>query len=264
MSRVLAAGASVIMLLSTGCLMTTEAHRSAMADLNQQLDAEQSTVAALSERLAAVEGDKAKLSANLAAAEQARTQAEAAAEASRRAADELKAANESVMGSLATQLVEVPGALVDEHGAMQVTIAFELGGTELSENNMKALQVVANALAGRSGPVYVDGHSDNVALVRADTKKLYIDNLGLSLARGSAVARALTDAKIAPDRIVVRGFGSTRPIMSNDTPEGRAKNRRVEIRFIPSATEPQGAAEPKPEPEREPEAEILPVTEPQE
>lgn len=258
MSRVLAASVCVLMLLPTGCLMTTEAHRSAMDELNEELEIEQSTVAALSERLAAVEGEKAKLAANLATAEQARTQAEDTAATSQRQAEELKAENERVMGSLAAQLVGVPGVLVDDHGAMQVTITFELGGTELSEDNRKALQVVANALAERSGSIYVDGHSDNVALVRADTKKLYIDNLGLSLARGAAVARALADAKIGSERVIVRGFGSTRPIASNDTPQGREKNRRVEIRFVPSAAETQ------PEPEKEPEPEMQPGAEPQE
>jgi outer membrane protein OmpA-like peptidoglycan-associated protein len=54
-------------------------------------------------------------------------------------------------------------------------------------------------------------------------------NMQLSIARAQSVADHLVSSGVAADRITVRGFGETQPIASNETPEGRAKNRRVEF-----------------------------------
>ena len=54
-------------------------------------------------------------------------------------------------------------------------------------------------------------------------------NLPLSKARAHSVVVWLTDHDVAADRLDARGYGKTRPIASNDTDEGRAQNRRVEI-----------------------------------
>jgi outer membrane protein OmpA-like peptidoglycan-associated protein len=55
-------------------------------------------------------------------------------------------------------------------------------------------------------------------------------NLDLSKRRAAAVKNALVNQyKIAPDRLATNGFGASRPVASNDTIEGRARNRRVEL-----------------------------------
>jgi len=58
-------------------------------------------------------------------------------------------------------------------------------------------------------------------------------NMDLSLRRANAVAQFLTDAGVQPQRITPQGRGSQQPVASNATPEGRAKNRRVEIKLRP-------------------------------
>lgn len=55
------------------------------------------------------------------------------------------------------------------------------------------------------------------------------DNEKLSDDRAHSVRQYIIDHGIAPDRLTAKGFGDTRPIASNDTKEGRAKNRRVEL-----------------------------------
>ncbi|MFZ4602405.1 MAG: OmpA family protein [Caulobacterales bacterium] len=71
----------------------------------------------------------------------------------------------------------------------------------------------------------VTGHADSVG------SDAY--NMDLSLRRAAAVAQALTDQGVQPQRIAALGRGSQQPIASNATPEGRAKNRRVEIKLRP-------------------------------
>lgn len=70
----------------------------------------------------------------------------------------------------------------------------------------------------------IDGHTDN-----AGTPEF---NLDLSIRRTKAAKRLIVKAGIAPGRITVKGFGETKPIASNDTEEGRAKNRRIEFKIF--------------------------------
>jgi outer membrane protein OmpA-like peptidoglycan-associated protein len=73
--------------------------------------------------------------------------------------------------------------------------------------------------------VDVGGHTDSTG--RDDY------NLALSQRRASSVTSYLSAQGIAADRFITQGYGETRPIASNDTPEGRAQNRRVEIVLAP-------------------------------
>jgi outer membrane protein OmpA-like peptidoglycan-associated protein len=76
--------------------------------------------------------------------------------------------------------------------------------------------------------ILVAGHTDNVGNPQS--------NLNLSTARADAVRDWLTDASgIAATQFAIQGYGDTRPIASNETPDGRAKNRRVEITLVPDA-----------------------------
>jgi len=87
---------------------------------------------------------------------------------------------------------------------------------------------------------------DSVALVLNEFEKTYVDVVGhtdstgalehnqkLSEARASSVARYLESQKVISQRIITRGVGPEQPIASNDTTEGRALNRRVEIILTP-------------------------------
>jgi outer membrane protein OmpA-like peptidoglycan-associated protein len=87
---------------------------------------------------------------------------------------------------------------------------------------------------------------DSVALVINEYEKTYVDVIGhtdntgaadynqkLSEARANSVARYLESQKVLPQRIMTQGMGMNSPIAPNDTAEGRAQNRRVEIRLTP-------------------------------
>lgn len=101
-------------------------------------------------------------------------------------------------------------------------VNFKTASAELLEESYYVLETVFNSLeAYPSVKVEIAGHTDN------EGSNEY--NMALSYDRAKTVRDYLVMRGISPDRIVARGYGEERPIASNDTAEGRAKNRRVEV-----------------------------------
>lgn len=101
-------------------------------------------------------------------------------------------------------------------------VDFATGGAQLAEGSAEALEGIANVLKTNAEMrVVVVGHSDNEGGLDA--------NIALSKGRADAVLEALISLGIERERLEARGVGFLSPLVSNDTPEGRAKNRRVEI-----------------------------------
>lgn len=102
-------------------------------------------------------------------------------------------------------------------------IYFDTNKSELKPESEQAIGEIAKLLkADLALKVYVVGHTDNVGTLEA--------NLRLSQDRAEAVVAALVRANgIAPARLRAHGSGPCAPVASNDTDEGRAKNRRVEL-----------------------------------
>jgi outer membrane protein OmpA-like peptidoglycan-associated protein len=110
-------------------------------------------------------------------------------------------------------------------------ISFATGSAALKPELREVLQQFAKGLTENPGTlVKVIGHTDNVGTEA--------HNQQLSVARADTVRDFLDDRGVAKGRIEVAGRGEREPIASNDTAEGRAKNRRVEI-FL---REPEAAA----------------------
>jgi OmpA-OmpF porin, OOP family len=102
-------------------------------------------------------------------------------------------------------------------------ILFESGKSDLKPESTPTLKAIAAALKGHPDlKVEIQGHTDNVGSAAS--------NLTLSQARADAVKAALvSDYAIAEDQLSAKGYGDTKPVTKNATPEGRANNRRVEI-----------------------------------
>jgi OOP family OmpA-OmpF porin len=127
-------------------------------------------------------------------------------------AQEVAASAELFQSGLKTSgHVEVPG------------VYFDTGKSELKPESDAAVAEIARLLkADPALKVYVVGHTDNVASLDLNTK--------LSQARAEAVVQALAGKPgIAAGRLIGRGVGPLAPVASNDSEEGRAKNRRVEL-----------------------------------
>jgi chemotaxis protein MotB len=109
-------------------------------------------------------------------------------------------------------------------------VLFPEGGYQLSANGKQALtQYVPKLQNLQSAKVVVYGYTDNLpvgpALQRAGIK----DNIDLSSRRADDVVAYFRAQGVNPNIISAKGFGDTHAVASNDTPQGRAQNRRIEI-----------------------------------
>ncbi len=130
-------------------------------------------------------------------------------------------------------------------------VLFPLGSAELGPGGEAVLRKVAARLRELPHRVEVQGHTDDLPIGGALAQR-FPSNWELGGARAARVVRLLESAGVAPERLEAVSFADTRPVTSNATSDGRARNRRIEIRLIPVdatpvepvAPAPSGAAAP--------------------
>ena len=109
---------------------------------------------------------------------------------------------------------------------------FDSGRAALKETGKEVLKKVADALKSyEDKAIRVVGHTDNVPITKG-LQKVFPSNWELSAARATTVVRFLQDSGIEPERLLATGRAEYAPVAPNDTPEGRQKNRRIEITLI--------------------------------
>ena len=105
------------------------------------------------------------------------------------------------------------------------SITFETASAVITPEGLAALEATVEFLSANPAVrVAIEGHTDS----QGDEES----NLALSRRRADSVRDYLVEQGIAADRLETAGFGETRPIASNDTPEGRAENRRIDFRLL--------------------------------
>jgi chemotaxis protein MotB len=134
---------------------------------------------------------------------------------------------------LSSQLSSDQAQITRLQNQLKVTMVNEVlfpeGGWSLSPKGEQALGKIAPTLSNLPGQqIIVQGFTDNEPIGPA-LKARFPSNLELSSARADNVARFLTSKGVPQNSISAQGFGDARPAASNDTPQGKAKNRRVEI-----------------------------------
>jgi len=111
-------------------------------------------------------------------------------------------------------------------------VAFTSGSDELRDVIFPTIERISKFLAQTPGKILISGHTDDAPISTAKFRS----NWDLSTARAvSMVHRLLANKKLEPTRVTTQGFAEYSPLTSNETPEKRAINRRVEIsvpRFI--------------------------------
>jgi chemotaxis protein MotB len=113
-------------------------------------------------------------------------------------------------------------------------VLFNSGSAKIQPNGLKVLAVIAESLnAFPERAISIEGHTDNV---RIGKRSSYASNWELSAARALAAVNFFQqDNQVDPQRLQVVGHGEFQPVSSNETVEGRQRNRRIEIRLMPEA-----------------------------
>jgi chemotaxis protein MotB len=107
---------------------------------------------------------------------------------------------------------------------------FPEGGYQLTANGKQALnQYVARLQNLQNAKVVVYGYTDNLPVGPALQRTGIANNIDLSSRRADNVVAYFQAQGVNPNIISAKGFGDTHPVASNDSPDGRAKNRRIEI-----------------------------------
>lgn len=105
---------------------------------------------------------------------------------------------------------------------------FSQGDAALAASAQKTLAEVAKVLVEGEQLIEVEGHTDNLPI----STPVYPSNWELSSARASSVVRLFIDQGVEAKRLTAVGSADNHPVLSNDTPEGRARNRRVTITVL--------------------------------
>ncbi len=153
-------------------------------------------------------------------------------ERQRRTQEQMKAVDKSlrqVMGPLIAQgLVGVHqtkrGVVVE----ISASTLFKEGDEKLQPGAQETLQQVALVLSRENQSVEVEGHTDDVPIKTVR----FPSNWELSSARASSVVRVLASYGVAEQRLAAVGMAANQPVVANDTPENRARNRRVLITIL--------------------------------
>ena len=158
---------------------------------------------------------------------------------SSRRASRLKAALQRALRN--TKFADKVRVRIDRRGVV-VSLSeagfFDPGSATVRDASIEALGAVALGLNEETGPIAVEGHTDNIPI----STPQFPTNWELSTARATTIVRYLVDKNgLAPERLSATGYASYRPEGDNATAEGRALNRRVDLVLLP-----EGASGPAP------------------
>ena len=175
-----------------------------------------------------IEGQLAELaSAASAAAKSTKEQAEAKAESNKKAQiaeDELKVALRQEIGQGLADVQREDDKVIITVGAGG---AFASGSADLTPAAIDIMNRIAEVNADGKSEIKVSGHTDDVPLIFGSN---YRDNWDLAAARSASVVQAFAaNGTISEDWLEAISYGESRPVEPNDTVDGRAKNRRIEI-----------------------------------
>jgi chemotaxis protein MotB len=167
-----------------------------------------------------------------------KTELQSSVEAQAEELERLTATKQRLEQRMAKEISAGDIRLTQVGGKLQVglvdKILFSSGEAEVSPAGKEVLKRIGEVLAGiENRQVLVSGHTDDQP-PGAKLRKIWPTNWELSVARATHVVRFLEEeAKVPGKRLAASGYGPNRPVASNATPRGRARNRRIEILLTP-------------------------------
>jgi len=198
--------------------------------LNDSLKASRSealqSISELRQRIADLEEENRKLQDDLAGFRKA----------SEEKVREVSRTYESLLEALKNEIAQGQVSISEMKGRLTVNLVestlFASGKAEIKTEGMVVLQKLIDILRGlKHKTIMIEGHTDNVPISESLAEK-YPSNWELAAARAINVARFLQQQGVDPSQLAAVSYGEYRPVESNDSQEGRARNRRIEITLV--------------------------------
>jgi chemotaxis protein MotB len=205
-----------------------------LAAKNQQLQTSLDAATKSNEQL---KTDQASLDAKVKDLETTNQQLSAKVEEQQKANEQVRSTYESLVGNLKGEVSSGKMEIQQMRDGISVNLAqdilFKSGSAQLDKTGKELLTKVSDQLKGSSFQVLVMGHTDNQKIGPGLAAR-YPTNWELGGARAACIVRLFEDLGIPKERLAAVSFADSRPREPNDKPEGRAKNRRIEIRLRPT------------------------------
>lgn len=185
------------------------------------------TISELRRKVADLDAENTKLKAENASLAKAREEQ----------AQKVSSTYESLLEKMKSEISQGQVTISELKGKLTVnmvdSILFDSGKAEVRKGGIEILGKVVPILKDvKDKSIRIEGHTDNVQISRALAQR-YPTNWELSAARSINVARFLQDRGIDPANLSAVACGEWKPVATNDTAEGKAKNRRIEIILVP-------------------------------
>ena len=224
--RLHAASAVVAAAFMTAGCVSQGTYDKLETDKNQEITALQKQRGGLQEQVQGLQSQQADLRRQVDALEQQKTQLLTASKQNQSQYDAL-------VRSLTEEVKKGELQVRQYKDMLTVDVAeqlfFDSGRADLKDTGKAVLKKVGEALKGYEDKVIrIVGHTDNVPI----KTKVFPSNWELSVARATTVVRYLQEVGIPPERMIASGRAEYQPVAENDTPDGRKKNRRIEITLI--------------------------------
>ncbi len=202
-------------------------------DLNQNIETLKLSVGNLEDQVSALQEKNEVLQSRAEALERQRKEEILA----------MKGTYESLLENMESEIEKGKITITQLRGKLKVNmldeILFDSGKTTIKPQGIEVLDRVGRILLEvKDRTINIEGHTDNVP-IGPELSKKYPTNWELSAARATTVARYLQEETgINPSVLSVTGYGEYQPVATNETEEGQAKNRRIDIVLIPKEITP--------------------------
>ncbi|UCG78907.1 MAG: OmpA family protein [Nitrospirota bacterium] len=230
----------------TGCVSTDEHNACLLNAENLGQD-----ILDLEEEISGLEEEKASLTSSIAdlkaALKEESEEKAIAIEEKEKAIAGLKSTYQNLVNELNQEIQEGQIKVTQLKDKLSLTmvdkILFDSGSAEIKSKGKEVLDRVGEILKKvEDKQINIVGHTDNVPISSRLTDR-FPTNWELSTARATTVVRYLQESSdISPELLLASGVAEYRPVDSNDTPEGRASNRRIEVLLVPIELKQAGEA----------------------
>ena len=227
-----AAAATLVAALATGCGVSKSKYLEATQG-SEQLTAKN---AELQKSLEGANAKNEELTKNLAETQSTLDQTKADLEQTKQATTNMQSTYDGLVNQLKSEVSSGNVTVQQLRDGIRVNLAqdilFKSGSANLDKSGKEVLAKVADELKSSTYEIAVIGHTDNQKIGPGLAQR-YPTNWELGSARASQITRLFMDAGIAESRMLAVSAADGRPRADNSTEEGRAQNRRIEIRLRP-------------------------------